>query len=302
MTTTRLEPAELPDEIVRFMETFELPPGETLAGFLHRYDDRMNAVTVPLPEMQEVTIAEVGGWRIRAAVWSPPATGVPVVLHIHGGGWAVGNHLTHRGLAAELVAAGFVVVSLDYRRAPKHRFPAAFDDCRLALEWCADRIGDYGGDPARIAIAGDSAGANLAAAVLVHDDSIARAGVLLSGIFEYHEALRALAGVLGAQAGDDLGYVRTADFEMVRGDPRLSPLCAAAHLPRSYIGVGDRDPLVDQSRRLRAALDEAAMPHVYDEIAGAPHNYVQLPGHPCYRDGIDRMVGFLHDIFGSATR
>src|SRR5262245_6319915 len=91
---------------------------------------------------------------------------LPAVAYFHGGGWVQGDLETHHGLCARLAKqAGILVVAVDYRLAPEHKFPAAVEDCLAAYRWLRARGGDIGADPARVAVAGDSAGGNLAAAV-----------------------------------------------------------------------------------------------------------------------------------------
>jgi acetyl esterase len=90
----------------------------------------------------------------------------PVIVYYHGGGWVIGSLDTHDGVCRALVdALDALVLSVDYRLAPEHRFPAAIDDAFAALQWVAAHAGELGGDPGRVAIAGDSAGGNIAAVV-----------------------------------------------------------------------------------------------------------------------------------------
>ena len=91
---------------------------------------------------------------------------LPVCMWFHGGGWVVGNIETNDATCQALAnAAGAIVVSVDYRLAPEHRFPIPFDDCFAATEWAAANAASFGGDASRLAVAGGSAGGNLAAAV-----------------------------------------------------------------------------------------------------------------------------------------
>jgi acetyl esterase len=99
--------------------------------------------------------------------WPPtelPDAGLPVVVFYHGGGWSTGDLDTHDSVArAHCVAADAIVVSVDYRLAPEHPFPAGINDSWAALLWVSEHVAEFGGDPNRIAVAGDSAGANISA-------------------------------------------------------------------------------------------------------------------------------------------
>ena len=123
---------------------------------------------VPLPELASVKDITVDGAAgpIAARLYASGKTPAPTVVYFHGGGWVAGDLFTHerqaRTLARDLEA---VVVSVDYRRPPETPFPGAFEDCLAATKWAAANVAKLGGDAARIAVAGDSAGGNLAAAV-----------------------------------------------------------------------------------------------------------------------------------------
>src|SRR5262249_50325713 len=91
----------------------------------------------------------------------------PVLLFVHGGAWIGGSPTTHRRPAPRPAQAGYLTVSLDYRLAPEYPFPAAYDDCLFAAQWVRQNAQRWDGQPDRIAIGGDSAGGNLAAAVAV---------------------------------------------------------------------------------------------------------------------------------------
>ena len=102
-------------------------------------------------------------------MYDPAATAgapLPAVAYFHGGGWVQGDLETHHGLCARLALhAGALVVAVDYRLAPEHKFPAAVEDCLAAYRWLRARGREIGADPARVGVAGDSAGGNLSAVV-----------------------------------------------------------------------------------------------------------------------------------------
>jgi acetyl esterase len=137
--------------------------------------EEARGLVVPLrvPREPDVTVANrtipgpAGELPVR--IYSPQqetAGPRPVVVYFHGGGWVVGSISSHDALCRRLCSrSGCIFISVDYRLAPEHKYPAAVDDAFAATQWAADHAAELGGVPARIAVAGDSAGGNLAAAV-----------------------------------------------------------------------------------------------------------------------------------------
>jgi acetyl esterase len=246
---------------------------------------------------------------VRADVVTPVAPGPhPVLVYLHGGGWICGSPRTHRKLGFRFAEAGYVVVNVDYRLAPEHPFPVPFEDCVAAVRWAAREVARFGGDAARLAIGGDSAGGNLAAAVaaaLAGDASAPalRAALLIYGVFDFATLGRALASApespgAAALGGDAMelmigAYAGGAERASWARDPRVSPLHAAAQLPPCHIVCGGADPLLAQARALRDALAGAGVAHEYVEDAGMPHGYVQMEMLPAARPAIERMLRFL---------
>ncbi len=154
-----------------------IPPTHTLSPADARafYRER-RAVTQPEPppiaEIRELR-AEGPAGPIPLRLYHPQPAAErrarpPVLVYFHGGGWVIGDLDTHDTLCRQLaLGSGCAVVSVDYRLAPEHRFPAAFDDCLAATRWVQAQASDLGVDRARLAVGGDSAGGNLAAAVAI---------------------------------------------------------------------------------------------------------------------------------------
>jgi acetyl esterase len=231
----------------------------------------------------------------------------PVLVYLHGGGWVCGSPRTHRKLAARFAEAGNLVVNVDYRLAPEHPFPTPFEDCVAALRWAAREAGRFGGDPRRLAVGGDSAGANLAAAAsvaLAADPARPRAALLIYGVFEF-ATLDAAAPAAAPQAGPlvEIGkdlldlmvgsYLGNSPGAKLLADPRVSPLHEAGRLPPCHIVVGGADPLASQSDALAAALRRAGVAHEHVVDPGMPHGYAQMEFLPPARVAIGRMIAFL---------
>lgn len=290
----------VPEQLLEFQTTLRLPAGrESPVELLKTFDEYSNADPPPVGMTYPgVWLREQDGWQLAADITvprgSPP---FPTVVYFHGGGWVMGSPWTHRRLAAELAVRGLVVVSVDYRRAPKHRFPGAVEDAAFAVSWTRRRVARFGGDPERLLVGGDSAGANLAAAVLASGAGEGVAAALLCyGVYDYHRALSTLSGLLGGDDAASQLYLDPEQFEVLRGDPRLSPEGQVAGFPTTLLTVGEHDPLRPESEALAARLAAASVPHEMHVAAGAPHGYLQLPTHPAHDKGLAAITTFVHRI------
>jgi acetyl esterase len=231
----------------------------------------------------------------------------PVLVYLHGGGWVCGSPKTHRKLACRFAEAGYLVFNVDYRLAPEHPFPTPFEDCLAAVRFAHREAERFGGDPARLAIGGDSAGGNLAAAVataLAKDPARPKAALLIYGVFDF--ALLTADLPKYAAAGPEAPALARDMMEMMLGaylgrtrgeallrDPRVSPLHAAALLPPSHVVVGSIDDLVPQSDALVKALAKAGVPHEHFVDDDMPHGYAQMEFLAGARPAIQRMIAFL---------
>jgi acetyl esterase len=243
-----------------------------------------------LPEVGSITNATVAG-DVPVRVYRPAASNpVPTIVYFHGGGFVIGDLDTHEPVCRLLCRdVEAVVVSVDYRLAPEHRFPAAVDDCYAALRWVAAHIDEYGADAGRLAVGGDSAGGNLAAvcAQQARDDDLALAAQLLV----YPNT--ALLGDYPSRTENADGYFLTlADMrwfalqytglreddpaaEQLNKDPRLSPLHAAslADLAPAVIATAEFDPLRDEGEAYAAGLRDAGGQVTHRRFAGLIHGF-----------------------------
>jgi len=222
---------------------------------------------------------------IPVRIYRPAADGaVPTVVFFHGGGFVIGDLDTHddhgRLLCRDINA---VVVSVDYRLAPEHKFPAGFEDCYAATRWAADNIDALGGDPGRLAVAGDSAGGNLAAAVALaaRDQGLPLAAQLLiyPGVDFTDDDTHA------SRIDNAEGYFLTAD-DMVWfrehyltdddvHDPRASVLHAEdlSGVAPAVIGVGEFDPLRDEGEAYAKKLSGAGVEVLLHRFDGMVHGF-----------------------------
>src|SRR5688572_12578629 len=143
------------------------PPLPELRQQLRTMVTLMDEPAPALARVDDIRIPGPAG-EIPARLYVPTAGAAlrPIVTYFHGGGWVQGDLETHHGLCARLAKhANVLVLAVDYRLAPEHKFPAAVDDCLAAYRWLCDRGREVGADSARVAVAGDSAGGNLAAVI-----------------------------------------------------------------------------------------------------------------------------------------
>ncbi|WP_236796045.1 alpha/beta hydrolase [Amycolatopsis sp. GM8] len=242
---------------------------------------------------------------LTAEVVAPAGDGPhPVLLHFHGGSWRYGSAGSHRRLAREFAARGLLVVMLNYRLAPRFRFPAQIEDGRAAITWIEKEIHRFGGDSSRLALSGDSAGAHIAGGVCVAESmdrerSPVHAFVPMCGIFDYWASLPVIGSVVGhgLPAGMTQPLVANGSLERLRDDPLLNVLKAAAQLPATYILCGSEDPLLPQSLALADELARAGVPHRLDVVEGAPHSCVQLPQLPSTAPSLSRVAEFVRGVF-----
>src|ERR1700745_3437039 len=131
-----------------------------------QYEARIALMASPaeIASIREQTIEGPGG-PLRIRIYTPHGTGAfPLVVFFHGSGFVLCSLDTHDGMCRNLCAgADCVIMSVDYRLAPEHKFPAGLDDCVAATRWAIEHARKFGADPARIVVAGDSVGGNLAA-------------------------------------------------------------------------------------------------------------------------------------------
>ena len=264
------------------------PPLPELRQQLRTMVALMDEPAPTLPRVEDIGIPGPAG-DIPARIYAPRAGGarMPAVAYFHGGGWVQGDLETHHGLCARLAKhAEVLVVAIDYRLAPEHKFPAAVEDCFAAYRWLRARGGDVGADPSRVAVAGDSAGGNLSAVVSQLAASAGAAPptcqVLIYPAVDFAldtDSHRELAEghVIPRDRITWYGeqYLRT---EADKADRRASPLRATtlAGQPPAMIVTGGFDPLRDEGHAYAEALRRAGVEVVYREFPGQIHAFVSL--------------------------
>jgi len=242
----------------------------------------------PVHEVTDLTIPGPGG-KLALRLYRPAAGGpLPVLLYFFGGGWVLGTIDTADGVSRTLAnSAGAMVAVVGYRLAPEHPFPAAIDDCYAALRWVAEHADEIGADPARLAVGGDSAGGNLAAAVALR----ARAGgpALVGQLLVYPNTDQ-LADDESMRAADDPFLFNRQSVAWYRqhylanpGDadnPLASPLRAEslAGLPPALVITAEYDPLRDQGEAYARRLAEDGVQAELSRYPGMAHGFFTMAG------------------------
>jgi acetyl esterase len=245
-----------------------------LLGQLHGEVEEVGAVadrTVPGP-----------AGEIPVRVYTPKEGDppYPVVVFFHGGGFVIGDLDTHDQVCRQLAnGSRAMVIAVDYRLAPEHPWPAAPDDCLAATDWVLEHAAELGGDPSRVAVAGDSAGGNLAAVV-----AQARRERLQAQVLIYPATDLSMSHPSIIENGD--GYLLTKEgMDWFMGhyapdveDITCSPLAnhELAGLPPTLIITAEYDPLRDEGEAYAEHLREAGVPVSLTRYDGMIHGFFQL--------------------------
>ncbi|WP_329448840.1 alpha/beta hydrolase (plasmid) [Streptomyces sp. NBC_01426] len=247
--------------------------------------------------------------RIYRPVTEPDAGPLPVTLYFHGGGWVFGDLDTQDHIARTVAdRSGTIVVSVDYRLAPEHRFPAATDDAYAALTWVADNAAGFGGDGERIAVFGESAGGNLAATLA--QEALRRGGPCITlqvlaypaldrfddspSMYEYTTGPILSRSYLEWFWGAYLGSPDQG------ADPRVSPgrYDKLAGLPPAVIATAEHDPLRDQADLYAHKLAEAGVPVQHFPVKGAVHGFLSFTGSvQLSRTVLNQLSGTVAEAF-----
>jgi len=275
--------------------------------------ERQQTPPDPVARVEDCTIPGPAG-AIPVRIYTPEGDGpFPVLVFFHGGGWVICTLDTHDGLCRALAnGAGCVVVSVDYRLAPEHRFPAATEDCFAATQWVAAHAGDLRADPARVAVGGDSAGGNLTAVVT----QVARAhgGPPLAFQLLIYPAVdfRRETGY-PSMADNDQGYVldRAAmewftnhylRSDADRTNELASPLLATdlRGLPPALVITAEYDPLRDEGEAYARRLHDAGVPVTVRRYAGMMHGFFgMIAQFDTAKEAVAEAGAALRSAFGS---
>jgi acetyl esterase len=267
----RWQEADIPDLYEGCMEPHGGPVcrerGRNVRGFFYPKPK------LPTGTIEKLNIQVPGGVIPIRIIWPHPSfvSGKPnsTLVYFHGGGWVVGDLDSHEMHAVRLAnESQCVVVNVDYRLAPEHQFPAAYDDSLAATLWAHANIARLGGNVKRLALGGDSAGGNLAAAVAVacRDKGIALAAQLL---------MYPATNIGDRMTGPEFAYLGKAAGTDLARDPRVSPFYASSHvgLAPAILGVGPYDFLYQDNLAYAEVLRKANVPLTYREYPTLNHGF-----------------------------
>jgi len=261
------------------------------------------------PEMHAVQDVDADGVPVR--VYRPTdETALPTIVFLHGGGWTIGCVNDYDGVARTIAhATNAVVVSVEYRLAPEHPFPAGYDDCWTALNWAAKHAPDFGGDGSKLVLMGDSAGGNLTAvcALRARDAGGPELAlqVLIYPVTDYN---------FDGQSYRENGTGYLLEQETMRwfvdcytrggadpSDPRISPLQAddLRGVAPALVITAEFDPLRDEGAAYAERLQEAGVPTTYRCYDGMIHIFFGLVA--VFDDGraaLDQAAAAIADAVG----
>jgi acetyl esterase len=265
--------------------TLPLPEGRA------NFADLIGSVTAspPVDRIEDLEVP-VGDHSVPVRLYLPGSSEEPLALVVffHGGGWVFGDIETHDGMCRAIAGrSGVALASVHYRRAPEHAFPEPLDDACGVVEWAARSSAERGFDPTRLAVAGDSSGGNLAAAVALRlrDEG----GPALRHQFLLYPALDPAMDTESYRANADDPFLSADELEWywdqyapgsLRDDPYAGPSAAGslAGLPPAYVLVAGFDPLHDEGVSYAERLREDGVPVVLSEHDEMPHGFLLFGG------------------------
>ncbi|MBX3587539.1 MAG: alpha/beta hydrolase [Ramlibacter sp.] len=267
------------------------PPMHTLTPVQARaaYEAGAGVLEIPRPELprvQDLHIPARDGQALPARLYAPAQGSLPVLLYFHGGGFTIGSVTTHDTLCRELARrSGCMVVSLDYRMGPEHRFPTAVHDAWDALQWLAKHGAPLGADTSRLAVGGDSAGGTLAAvcALLARDAQLPLALQLLfypgcAPRADSDSHARYGQGLVLEQAHIDFFFSQYLRSDADRDDWRFAPLLApdVDGVAPAWLGLAECDPLVDEGLQYADRLRASGVAVDLQIYRGVTHEFIKM--------------------------
>jgi acetyl esterase len=276
-------------DLVPEPELEELTVGEARATRL-RAARAFEGPKVPVARVEDIQISGAAG-QLDARLYVPhaPERPTPLLVYLHGGGWVIGDLDTHDNVCRFLAReAGVSVLSVDYRLAPEHPFPAAADDALAAFRFAVANAAELGADPEAIAVGGDSAGGNLTA--VVSQLAAADGGPVPAFLLMFYPVTDLSKKSPSYRLFPEGFYLTEADMDWFRGhylpdeecaaDPKASPLLAEdlSGLAPAYVATAGFDVLRDEGEEYVRRLRAAGIPVAHRRHEGLIHGFVNALG------------------------
>jgi acetyl esterase len=229
----------------------------------------------PVAEVRDIMVGEVPVRTFRPEGDAP----LPVLVYLHGGGWMMGSLGSYDSLLRALAnASGAIVAGVDYRLAPEHRYPAALDDSLAAVRWLAANAGELGGDGTRLAVAGDSAGGNLAAVAARRLRELVRFQALIYPVIEPAFETASYRAFAEGHGLSSMSMQRFWRLYLDGADPTdadAAPMRAddLAGVAPAYVLTAEEDVLRDEGEAYAAALREAGVQTELVRWPGTIHGF-----------------------------
>ncbi len=241
------------------------------------------------PQLHRVEDRTIAGHVPVRVYWPSEEDSLPVVIYFHGGGWVLGNLDTHDPLCRRLATeSGCVVVAVDYRLAPDAKFPAAFDDSFAATAYVSEHAAEFNIDPARLVVAGDSAGGNLAAAVAIRaaeaGSPAIRSQVLIYPVVEPNfatESYLAHAEGFGLSRKTMMWFWEqylTDEQDALSYYAVPSRAANLSQLPPAHVIIAEYDVLLSEGESYASRLQAAGVPTTIRRYDGMIHGFMHCGG------------------------
>ena len=282
---------------------------EEIRKFSSNSSKILRAAPVKLEQIDDITIPGPDG-NIPVRIYTPKGDfPLPILVYYHGGGWVIGDLDSHDGICRKLAdKAKIIVVAVDYRLAPEHAFPAAFEDAYAAAVWTSQNAQSINGDASRLFVAGDSAGGNLAATVALasrdRGEPVIKGQVLIypaTNLAEFNtESHKSFANGF---------YLTNRYMKKFRGfylpistdrlNPYASPILAESleNLPPAFVIIAQFDVLRDEGQAYAKRLQQAGVMASHYRFDGMIHGFLNMDRVlPQADDAIDRISQFIADL------
>lgn len=304
------------DKIYSHMNQLGHPPLDALTPEQSRYyfqEGRKFFSQVPLEDVECTdTLITRPGSPLPIRIYRPShSEPLPVLVYFHGGGWVLGDLDSSDGICARLAKEAYsLVISVDYRLAPEHKYPAPVQDAVDALLWAFVHAQTWGGDSSRISVGGESAGANLAAVAAIRMSEIGKqleSQLLITPVTNYAcntPSYREKGSLNLSKERMQWFWNHYLECPQQGGEPYASPLLVSnpKNLPKALILTAEWDPLCDEGRAYADRLKQHGVEVIYHCFSGLVHSYVHMANDvPAADHAFQVGVGLYHRLLRKAV-